>query len=358
MPKIIKTVSSFPYGILSSLEEHSIPFFPGAAASNSVCWLTKGDKIELSKGRSLLGTAVTGSGKVTSLFTARQADGTEVLFRTYARKILYYIVAAGAWSELGTNTLPAAASGEDISWARYDSPAGVQVWASSPNSSLYKLMLANLGAIEDQYDSTKNYKGKIAIKNNRMILFGRVADRTGVYLSYIDKQTYTNVATENIGTGDGTTKTFTDTLAFKAGGAKRTCFAITATDGTETFTDDNNGVLTGSAGGTGTINYDTGAISVTFFAAPANLQAITADYQWEDSTNNGIADFTKSTPRTARQGAIFRQDDGGGDIQNVMTYNNVDYCLHEFKTWALAIGADDTDATNLIYRERVGIPNW
>jgi len=48
------------------------------------------------------------------------------------------------------------------------------------------------------------------------------------------------------------------------------------TDNTETFTDDGAGVLTGSAGGTGTINYTTGALAVTFFAAPSTSQAINA----------------------------------------------------------------------------------
>ena len=39
---------------------------------------------------------------------------------------------------------------------------------------------------------------------------------------------------------------------------------VIVTDGTETFTDDGLGVLTGDAGGTGTVNYDTGAYSIVF----------------------------------------------------------------------------------------------
>ncbi|MCX6727156.1 MAG: hypothetical protein NTY75_05145, partial [Candidatus Shapirobacteria bacterium] len=94
--------------------------------------------------------------------------------------------------------------------------------------------------------------------------------------------------------------------------------------------------------------------SITF-AAPATT--VTSTYQWEDSTNNGIADFTKSATRTAGQGFIFRQDNGG-KIQNVKTYNDIQYCLHEFNTWKLDIGSDDTLATNRIFREASGIPNW
>ncbi len=45
--------------------------------------------------------------------------------------------------------------------------------------------------------------------------------------------------------------------------------SVVVTDGTETFSDAGAGVLTGNAGGTGTVNYGTGAVAVTFNAAPA-----------------------------------------------------------------------------------------
>jgi hypothetical protein len=84
----------------------------------------------------------------------------------------------------------------------------------------------------------------------------------------------------------------------------------------------------------------------------------TATYQWENSNSTGITDFTKSTPRTAGQGFIFRQDDGGGDAKSVASYGDTEYCFHRLKTWALTLTATDTNATNLIYRDNVGIPNW
>jgi hypothetical protein len=56
---------------------------------------------------------------------------------------------------------------------------------------------------------------------------------------------------------------------------------VTITDGTETFTDDGAGVLTGDAGGSGTIDYATGDWSVTFNAAPANGDSIVASY-WQN----------------------------------------------------------------------------
>lgn len=83
------------------------------------------------------------------------------------------------------------------------------------------------------------------------------------------------VADENVGTGNGTDKTFTATLAK----APALVGSVEITDGTETFSDDGLGRLTGSAGGSGTVVYDTGAVSVTFNAAPADESAITADYE-------------------------------------------------------------------------------
>jgi len=60
--------------------------------------------------------------------------------------------------------------------------------------------------------------------------------------------------------------------------------SVSVTDGVETFSDNGDGTLTGSADGSGTIDYDTGALSVTFFAAPANGAAITADYNYGPAT--------------------------------------------------------------------------
>jgi len=81
---------------------------------------------------------------------------------------------------------------------------------------------------------------------------------------------------KTFGTGDGTTKTFTETVTIPTdqGIVKGT---IIVTDGVEIFTDDGNGALkTNLAGGTnGTINYVTGAMSVTFKTAVLNTTLIT-----------------------------------------------------------------------------------
>lgn len=72
--------------------------------------------------------------------------------------------------------------------------------------------------------------------------------------------------------GDGATVAFTTTLT----GIPIEAGSVIVTDNTEIFTDDGAGVLTGDDGGSGTVNYTTGAIAVTFAAAPTDGQAITA----------------------------------------------------------------------------------
>jgi len=106
---------------------------------------------------------------------------------------------------------------------------------------------------------------------------------------------FAKVTGEVIGTGDGYATTFTATLAnkpVKPGTVK-------VTDGYETFTDNGDGTLTGDKGGSGTINYVTGEISVTFASAPASGADITADYQWLDVFDNTNAELGVGDGTTA-----------------------------------------------------------
>jgi len=81
-------------------------------------------------------------------------------------------------------------------------------------------------------------------------------------------------------TGDAATVTFTTTIT----GFPIFPGTLTIADDTELFQDTSttwttsNVTLTGSEGGTATINYDTGAVSVTFNAAPADGQLIYLNY--------------------------------------------------------------------------------
>jgi len=351
-----KEINIFKYGLINSLSDKKIP---DGAASNSLNFLTLGDKIELSRGFKLIGEEHI-TGKNYGVHTAFRADGTEILFQKRDRKLEFFDEATSEWIEIGTDIFPLAAINDDAAFGNYNSNAGAQLFISSPNSAfLLKIMTANPEDYTNLYDAAKNFYGRLKIQQNRMEVWYRGKDKTGLYQSYIDALKYTTVASETIGTGDGSTKAYSNTLAFKAAGAKRTCFGISVTDGVEIFSDDFNGGLVGDQGGTGTINYTTGEITVNFNSNVANLQAISAAYQWEDSTDTGIADFTYDAPdRKAGQGNIIRQDDGGSDLQNIGTYDSTDFCFHTKKTWQLSLGADDTTGTNTIYREKVGISNW
>ncbi len=360
-------VKNFSKGLITRVEDYSIP---DGAASESLNWMTLGDHIELRRGRTLIGAEVATAGHVSGLIVASRFDGTEVAFRSRDRKIEYYDTATELWVEsTTTDIIPAVASGEDFAFDKYHNIAGAFVYGSSKNSGIYKIPIANPSSVVDQLSTS--HRGKIRIKQNRMFLWDRKDtnggfDQTGLYGSYIDKDElsdYTAITAETGFTGavDGANKAYTTTLAFKGAGAKRTCMYVsvyaTTGAGVETFRDDRSGTLTSNFGGTGTINYATGAVSVTFANAPTS-GSVAADYYWEDSTSTGICDFSKSSPRTAGQGFVFRQDDGGSDTQGVFSLGATEYCMHTKKTWALTLTSDDTGATNLIYRDRVGIPNW
>jgi hypothetical protein len=357
---IIQRIKTFIEGLVTSIDADSLA---RGASRSSLNWLTEGDKIEVRRGYRILGTENTDSGRATGIIKVVDAAKTDQLFGSFQKKVVHFNRTTEVFDEVGSDLLgdgviQSDGFGENISFSEYVGLAGHQLWINSPNSSgLYKIMVANPGSAVDQYDSAKNYKGHISIDTNRMFLWGRNKDQTGLYGSYIDSLDYTTVSSEVLGTGDGVETNFTGTLAFKAGGAKRTCFAVSVTDGVETFTDDFNGNLTGDQGGTGTINYATGAIDVTFNSPVANLTNVLVDYQWEDSTDGGIADFTESATRVAGQGFVFRQDEGGGALQTVKNYKNIYYCFHTKKTWTLNLSNDDTQATNLPFRTLVGAPS-
>jgi hypothetical protein len=331
--------------------------------------LTNGKGIELRRGSSLLGaTREEGAGKVTGIGVGMRADGTQVPFFTFARKIKYYLASDNDTHEAGTDTLPAAADGEDTFIFPYQNIAGSFVYVTSKNSGGFKIPVANPGSARAQ--SITAYRGLMRFGQSRSFLIQRRGtgagnrDDTSLYVSKVDKVALSlypsQVTGEDVGTGDGTTVAFSDTLAQITGA--RTAMHVVITDGTETFTDDRNGNLIGSAGGTGTINYATGAVAFTFAAAPTNLQAITADYYYEDATSGGVADFSISNPsdRQPGEGNIFPQFDGGGPLNAVFPLATVFYCFHEFKIWQVTIPVDDESgegsiAINLPFRENMGV---
>jgi len=116
---------------------------------------------------------------------------------------------------------------------------------------------------------------------------------------------FTAVPSEVIGTGNGSQVTFSGTLT------QTDVQSVIITDSIETFTDDKNGFLVGSAGGTGTIDYATGAYSVTFNAAPANTQSVNTSYSYADGFITPTADLFSTRSNAEALTADVRIDSAG-----------------------------------------------
>lgn len=116
-----------------------------------------------------------------------------------------------------------------------------------------------------------------------VILAGLVAAAAGVYATgLLLTRSLANIlaplaviAAEVLGAGDGATKDFTGNLA---AGQPVEPGTVVVTDGVETFADDGSGRLVGDAGGSGTVNYKTGAIAVSFNANVVDQTDVTVDY--------------------------------------------------------------------------------
>lgn len=411
---------------------------------DSLNWITGKykDNIQLRRGKALLGTTRrTGIGRISGLGVGSMSNGTQIPFFSYAQKILYFNSQTDTTVEVNTsNVMPTAAASDDVSIMPYENITGSAVYFTSPNSSIYKIVTANPADISDLQSTA--FRGTAKIDTNRMFMWNRKDNYRQNYQNNLfigvsdhsDISQYTQTTAENPGslTGDGTTKSFMGTLAFRSNPAL-TCFytefaapiatgiaitgitaavqavvtvsahtfnvkdavlingvlgmtqingligivmATTATTITisinsssfsaytgsagdiylsEYFVDDNNGNLSTSLGGTGTINYTTGAFVLNFNTAPINGQAVIAQYYVEASTSGGVADFTINGSVTG-QGKQFNQFDGGGSLNGVFPFDQVQYCFHVLKTWYLNLGTDDTKASNLPYRSNLGIP--
>jgi len=96
----------------------------------------------------------------------------------------------------------------------------------------------------------------------------------------IDKWPTVSITDEYFSTGDGDTRSHTNTLQkarIKPG-------TFTVTDGVEAFTDEGDGELDGSSGGSGTVDYVTGEVHVKFKTAPLEDVILTCSYdQFEDA---------------------------------------------------------------------------
>lgn len=352
-------------------EQKDLREIPDGYTPDAINWITFTDKkgIELRRGTALLGqTRNTGAGKVTGLGVGTRFDGLQIPFFSYGRKVKYYDATTDDTIEVGSNLLPAAADGDEVSIFPYQNLAGAWVYASSPNSSVYKIPVANPGSAVDQTSTT--YRGFLKFGQSRSFLYNRHGatagnkDQVGLYQSKVDKvalsQYPTQVTGEAVGSSGSTS--YTHTLTDITG--KRTAMYVTVSAtvaaGTETFVDDRSGSLVSNFGGTGTVNYATGAIAVTF--SDTTTGAVTCAYYYEDATSGGVVDFSISNPaaRVAGEGNYFPQFDGGGLLSTVFSLGTIFYCIHQLKTWQVSMPADDGAAatsifTNLPFRENLGV---
>lgn len=422
---------------------------PSGTAVSSMNWITGtsqnsegkvyGDHIELRRGFALLGqTRQTGNGHISGMGVGILESGVEVPFYTF-NNFLYYYNAAINDTANTTLVLPVQSINDDFAVNNYNNLAGAMIYVSSKNSGVFKIPVANPTS---PITLSVPIQGYFKIDQNRTFMWNtfspsaNVKDTTDVAISYVDKtqvSQYNQGATKTQGTGDGTTKTFSNTVAMVGGntifgltvagviatpvsitgitlgspttitapahgltqGQEITLYGIVGTtqlnnvitvvgsvvdantitvpiDSTsytpyssggdvglvELFSDNYDGTMTSNLGGSGTVNYATGAYSVTFTTAPVNGTPIDLQYYREDSTSQGIFDFTFSAPRTNGQGSIFTQFNGSGALMAVWPIADVEYCFHFLSVFQLQLTSDDTQANNLLYRQNIGVPYW
>jgi hypothetical protein len=334
-----RKISAFTKGIHNLFDDEIIP---DDAFSSGIGWITKDGAMEVARGKKLLGD-VGAVGSVSDVHIGYKTNGSIVQFKKSGTKIQTLV--GTTWTDVITGLTVDAPT----SFSNYSSLAGAFVYVFSTDG-IWKIVTANPTSATALFDSAKNFKGIAYIDSGRSILWGRVDDKTGLYGSYVDAQNstvYTAVTSEAI------TNVASGTLAFKAGGATRTCFAVQITDTSsgEVFRDNYDGTLTGSLGSTGTINYTTGAFTIT-----GQSGAGTANYQWENSNALGVTDFSKSVPRIQGEGFQFPQDIGGDAIKLAIPYQGTIFSFKENSVYSLTLTENDTDATNSVFRTNIGIP--
>ena len=449
MRNIDFTVDSFK-GITNTISDAD-EVSPGAS-QDSLNWITAagqaskgfiGDHIELRRGMLQLQPAlVPGQAAVSGLGVASQPNGNQVPFFSVGQKLFYFDLASQTYVEISSNLLPLAAANDDVSIIAYQNLSGYHVLVSSPNSSFYKIVVANPSNIIDfqSYD----LRGKINTDNGRVFLYGRQGktgkDLINLYISYIDAANYTvnppiTTKTKIVGPAtDGIAKIYSNTIAIDnkfqncfnlqivapvvagvsitaitkssypqvtaanhglASGdvilisgvvgmteinnligyvsnvidannftisADTSAFTNYSSGGSvfkcEQFTDDQNGNLSSNLGGTGTINYVSGAFTLNFNTTPIAGQTLFYSFFEDQSNSNSIAQFNLAAPVNAGDGDFIQQP-GFGNMMAILPMAGLYFCFHERGTYQLQIPSNDVkQASQVIYRQNVGIPYW
>jgi hypothetical protein len=131
----------------------------------------------------------------------------------------------------------------------------------------------------------------------------------GILQALLDFVVGTEVTGESLGTGDGSTVTFTGTLAHYPVGLGR--LVVTCTIGGQVLTakDDGSGVLVGTHVQASSLTHDTGVYSVTFATAPDSGTSVTASYLYGEPGRDWRLLYTPRSARTSNgvsEGATAR----------------------------------------------------
>jgi hypothetical protein len=348
MAYIVEEVRDFSKGTVTTVEDHAIS---RGAASRTRNMINLGDSFELVPGAQILGTPLAASGRVAGLGIAQDVEGNDRLARVRDTNLEIWNPDTEAW-DVAKNNLT---DDVDTGIFGYRTPAGAFMLITSVSDGPLRINLVNPTSVKDLYAAGTNYRGIFPVYSNRGYVVGREGYETTIYASHIDDDfPYTAVNNENIGTGDGVTTTFTDTLANTLVAAR----TVVVTAGAVTGTDDGEGNITGSGIASGTINYTTGAISVTFSVAPAGAAAVECDYSYETPNSDGITDFTYSGTRLAGEGDLIFQFDGSDPAKFIAEFRGTKYVFHERSIWTIEFNDDDTSVVNKVYRTNTGAASW
>lgn len=330
-------IKQFVSGTHSVIDTENIPI---DAAQDSKNWLTVDGRTEMVRGREIEGDQGL-VGKVNNDHWGYKADGTKVHFRKAGTKIQVEI--SGIWTDI----ISSLTDGERYTFSNYRSLSGSYVYATGIDG-IFKIVTANPTDYTEMYGATDIYRGLSIIVTARMHLWDLPNDKSGHYISHTDFQNTTVYHDE---TGEATTA-LTGTLAFRGAHSLATCFDVVITlDGSgEVYRDDFNGNLVGNMGGTGTINYTTGEYTIS--VSDTGL----ANYSWEDSNSMGVTDFTHSSTRISGEGDVYRQDEGGDKIKQILLAPDGSFIsLKEQSAYQLTLDPTDLKPTNIVYRKDIGI---
>ena len=335
----VKTEKVFKTWGLGTVNAVQPELVPSGATSYSRNFIANKDRLELLGGRKLVGSVVDSNSACQGLHSIQKVDGDWVLFRKDRTKLQAINVDK---DDEWLDSLTTLQDDTILYFSNSFTPAGRQVWANGVDG-LFKIYPSALEDPVNLTDRSKNYDGYLLIEGSRAYVVGMEKDPTGLRYSRVDNDdNYVLVSGESVGSSGSTH--YTKTLAHTQ------VFGIEIISGTKSLRDDKNGNLIGD--GTGTINYATGELDVTF--TDTTTAAVTVSYLYEDPLNHGLADFTyTSGDRLAGEGNVLRQDSIGTKSTCCFSFEGMIFTMQDTGSWKVKIESNDTSLTNVPFNQNV-----